>query len=312
MQRRSVMFQALRGRPALVRTLDVSLLALIVLAVCAAILETVPSVRERFGAELHAFDVFSVVVFTIEYVLRLATCTAHPSGRFGEPVRGRLRFALTPMALVDLAAIAPFYLEALLPVDLRFLRVLRLFRIFKLTRYSAAMSILLGVLRDEARSFGAALFILMVILILAASGIYLVESDVQPEAFGSIPAAMWWAVATLTTVGYGDVTPITAGGKVFGAIVTIVGIGMVALPAGILASAFSDHLRRRRESFAEQVGEAASDGAISAAEARELEAMRTDLGLGEDEAARLVASAREEAAATGTCPHCGKALGSAG
>jgi len=246
METQSVMFRMIRGRPRIVRALDLSLAALILLNVVAAILETVPAIEARFGKALYAFDLFSVAVFTVEYAVRVLLCPDDPSGRFSRPVAGRLRYMATPMAVVDLLAILPFYLGAFAAVDLRFLRVLRLFRVFKLTRYSAAMAILLSVLRQEAASFGAALFILAVVLVLAASGMYLVEHDEQPEAFGSIPAAMWWAVATLTTVGYGDVTPATGMGKLFGAVVTVVGIGMVALPAGILASAFSDRLRRRR------------------------------------------------------------------
>jgi voltage-gated potassium channel len=300
------MFLMIRGRPHLTRALDYSIAALILLNVLATTLETVAGIEARFGRVLHAFDLFSVVVFTIEYGVRLALCPAHPSGRFLDPVRGRLRYALTPMAIIDLLAILPFYLGIFTAVDLRFLRVLRLFRVFKLTRYSAAMSILLSVLREEAPSFGASLFILCVILILAASGMYLVEQDAQPDAFGSIPAAMWWAVATLTTVGYGDVTPLTTVGKLFGALVTVVGIGMVALPAGILASAFSDHLRKRRESFQRQVTLALEDGTISAGERDKLDAVRQELGLATEEAKRLVVDARAAA-----CPHCGKTLGSA-
>lgn len=167
------------------------------------------------------------------------------------------------------------------------------------------MGLLLTVLRKEAKAFGAAMFIMLVILVFAASGIYLVENDTQPEQFGSIPAAMWWAVATLTTVGYGDVTPITMWGKVFGACVTIVGVGMVALPAGILASAFSDELRQRREQYAAMVKEALLDGEIDHAEERELEMTRYHLGIDINDAASI----EKSAGYSGTvCPHCGKSL----
>lgn len=305
MERRSVMFLMIRGRPGLTRALDYSLAALILLNVVATMLETVASIEERFGGWLHAFDVFSVAVFTLEYAVRVAMCPAHVSGRFRDPIRGRLRYMLTPMAIVDLLAILPFYLGFFTTLDLRFLRVLRLFRVFKLTRYSAAMSILLGVLREEAPNFGAALFILVVILIMAASGMYLVEHDAQPDAFGSIPAAMWWAVATLTTVGYGDVTPLTGLGKFFGALVTVVGVGMVALPAGILASAFSDHLRKRRASFRKKVAAALEDGTLTKREQRQLDEARQDLGIESEDAQRLVAGVQ----AGSVCPHCGKLPG---
>jgi voltage-gated potassium channel len=244
------MLASLHLPPRVAGFLDYSLAALIVLNVAATILQTVVEIDAAYGSELAVFEVFSVVVFSIEYLTRVWFAPRHPSGRFTRPILGRLRFAFTPMALVDLVAILPFYLGFFLKLDLRFLRALRLVRVFKLSRHSSAMDILLTVLRQEARSFGAALSILLVILILASSGMYLVEHDAQPEAFGSIPAAMWWAVATLTTVGYGDVTPVTVPGKLFGSMVTVVGVGMVALPAGILSSAFSDHLRRQRAAAA--------------------------------------------------------------
>lgn len=150
------------------------------------------------------------------------------------------------------------------------------------------------------------MFIMLVILVFAASGIYLVENDAQPEQFGSIPAAMWWAVATLTTVGYGDVTPVTMWGKLFGACVTIVGVGMVALPAGILASAFSDELRQRREQYAAMVKKALHDGEIDHEEERELEMTRHNLGIDISDAASIEKLAGFEGVA---CPHCGKQLG---
>ncbi len=310
-KRRSVMLAGLRAHPRVAQSVDLFLAVLILLNVLATILETVAEVHDRFGPALNVFELFSVAVFTLEYTARLWLAPRHPSGRYTGSVRGRVRFALTPMVVVDLLAILPFYLGLLLPLDLRFLRALRLIRVFKLSRHSSAMTILLDVLRQEARSFGAALSILAVILILASSGIYMVEQDAQPEAFGSIPAAMWWAVATLTTVGYGDVTPVTVLGKLFGAVVTIVGIGMVALPAGILSSAFSDHLRRSRESFREEVAHALEDGALSAVDLEELKEKGDELGIPADEEARLVARVEEEVrspSCAAVCPHCGEPL----
>ncbi len=212
---------------------------------------------------------------------------------------------MTPMALIDLIAILPFYLSILVTLDLRFVRVLRVLRIFKLTRYFSAIGVLLSVLKEEANSFGAALFILFVILVLASSGIYLFEHQAQPEAFGSIPAAMWWGVATLTTVGYGDMTPITNGGKIFGACITIVGIGMVALPAGILASGFSDHLRGRQDAYGDLVDAALEDGIVTRQEQEALEANRQRLGLSKEDSARIFARMAKEIHGKHTvCPHC--------
>lgn len=311
----SAMFRTVQGNRAWVRALDLALVLLIALNVLAVTLESIDELAARYGTWFTMFEWLSVAVFTIEYVARIWLAPRHPSGRFRGALRGRILFALTPMAIIDLAAIAPAYLVSFTSIDLRCLRVLRLVRIFKLTRYSAAMTILLGVLRDELPSFGAALFVLFMILMLAASGMYLVEHEAQPEAFGSIPSAMWWAVATLTTVGYGDVTPITAAGKLFGSLITIVGIGMVALPAGILSSAFSDHLRRRREQYSEFVKTAIDDGELSMQERRELIELRRELGIDRDEAERLrdaVEERRPGAAAPDRCPHCGLDIGSSG
>jgi voltage-gated potassium channel len=171
------------------------------------------------------------------------------------------------------------------------------------------VNVVLDVLREEARSFGAAFLVLLVVLVLASSGIYLFEHQAQPEAFGSIPAAMWWAVATLTTVGYGDVTPITVGGKIFGAFITVVGIGMVALPAGILASGFSEHLHERRAAFGEKVDKALKNGIISDREESELERTRKELGLTHEEAAAILEQTRKHRQADQqTCPHCGRSM----
>lgn len=287
------------------RLADIILIVLIVASVVANILASVQSIYTEYMAWLQALETVTVAVFSIEYALRIWSCVESSDPRFHQqPFWGRVRYALSPMVIIDLLAILPFYLVLWFSVDLMFLRVFRLFRIFKLTRYSPAMGLLLTVLRKEARSFGAAMFIMLVVLVIVASGIYLVENEAQPEAFGSIPAAMWWAVATLTTVGYGDVTPITPLGKIFGACVTIVGVGMVALPAGILASAFSDELRLRREQYASMVDDALLDGVINQEEERELARSRYDLGIDSNDAASI----EKRAGMGGCCPHCGELL----
>lgn len=288
------------------RVVSIMLITLILTSVSASILASVQSFYTGYQVWFGRLEIFTVTVFSIEYLLRLWSCVESQDTRYyHHPFKGRLRFALTPMLLIDLLAILPFYLGLWISVDLMFLRVFRLFRMFKLTRYSPAMGLMLTVLRKEARAFGAAFFIMLVILVFASSGIYLVEQDAQPEQFGSIPAAMWWAVATLTTVGYGDVTPITIWGKVFGACITIVGVGMVALPAGILASAFSDELRQRREAYAALVEEALQNGEIDTAEQRELEETRLNLGINSSDAETIEKLAEQGVA---TCPHCGKPL----
>jgi voltage-gated potassium channel len=161
----------------------------------------------------------------------------------------RLDYVVTPMAMIDLLAILPFFLGFFIADDLIVLRLLRLIRAFKLTRYAHSMNILLSVLKYKATTFFSAFFILGIIIILTATGIHLIEGEVQPEAFGSIPKSLWWATVTLTTVGYGDVIPITATGKLLGGIIAISGITMAALPAGIMASGFSAEISRRRNRF---------------------------------------------------------------
>lgn len=286
---------------------DALLVLLILLNLAAIILESVPAYRLRWETTFHAFELFSVAVFTVEYLMRLWCSAEHPRLAGQGPIQARLRHMFSMMAIIDLMAILPFFLGMFFTLDLRFMRVLRLLRIFKLTRYFSAVNVVLEVLHEEARAFGAAFFVLMVIMVLASSGIYIFEHEAQPEAFGSIPAAMWWAVATLTTVGYGDVTPVTVGGKIFGACITIVGIGMVALPAGILASAFSDHLHERKSAFGEKVDQALKDGVITQFEEKQLEDIRKELDLTPEEATFILDQARKHYQAHHPhCPHCGK------
>ena len=267
---------------------DFALFFLVGANVLAIILESVSSIHAAYKGFFYWFEMVSVILFSGEYLLRLWSCVEDPTHLKDSHTETRFRFMGTSIALIDLAAIAPFYLQIILPgIDLRFLRVLRMLRILKLTRYSSAMNLLLRVLYQERSAFSAAFTILLMVLIMASCGIYLVENDAQPEAFGSIPAAMWWAMATLTTVGYGDVTPITAMGKLFGSVVTVVGVGMVALPAGILASSFSEMLRRRQQEYRLSVKKALEDGYISEEEAMELERIREELNLSVEDSAEL-------------------------
>lgn len=193
--------------------LNAFLMLLILSNVAAVIIESIAPIYRQYTSWFLNFELFSVMVFTIEYVLRVWSAPAlskyHAYTAFG----ARWRYAVSPMALVDLLAIAPFYLSLLISIDMRFLRALRLLRIFKFSRHSRALQLLAAVLRTERSNLLAAFSVLFVLLILASSGIYMIEAKIQPDKFGSIPEAMWWAMATLTTVGYGDVTPITAGGR---------------------------------------------------------------------------------------------------
>src|SRR6056300_663314 len=265
------------------RLFDSLLIVLILTNVLAIILESVSDINEKYGIWFERFDFFSVIVFSIEYVLRIWTSVENNQSLVANdtPLKKRLRYMRSPAAIVDFLAILPFYIALIGPssVDLRILRVFRLLRIFKLTRYSQSMTLMLDAIREHIRSFIAAITILVVVMLLAASGMYIFEREAQPDSFGSIPHAMWWAFATLTTVGYGDVTPITLWGKVFGAAITVVGVGMVALPAGILASAFSEQLRMREKIYEEAVEKALEDGVVDDEEERILKETRENLEL---------------------------------
>jgi voltage-gated potassium channel len=221
------------------RAVNIVIIVLIVLNAIAFAAETVDHLADRYRVYFDAFNIFSVIVFSIEYVLRVWSAVDIPMLSRMTPWRARLRFALRPIMLIDLFAVLPFYLQWLIPIDLRVLRVLRLFRLLKLVRYSPALQTLGRVLAQEYRALLGALLVMLVLLLFASTLIYFLEREAQPEQFGSIPAAAWWAIATLTTVGYGDVVPVTPLGKVLGGVVMLLGVGMFALPIAIIATGFS-------------------------------------------------------------------------
>mgnify|MGYP000001718170 FL=1 len=218
--------------------------------------------------------------------------------------------SITPMALIDLIAILPFYLSLYLSFDLRFLRVVRMLRLLKLTRYSPALGALLDVIQRETEALLAAFVVLLLMLVFSASGIFLLEGDMQPETFGSIPSSMWWSIVTLTTVGYGDVVPVTAGGKVFAGLVGLIGIGMIAVPAAILASGFAESIHERRRKYNERIHDLLRDGMLDEKDRWQLEGLRRDLGLRSDEALHLIHAMLQEARETtlSHCPHCGEQI----
>ena len=298
------------------RAVDLALIFLIAASVFAIILESVPAIEARFTAELYWFEVFTVAVFSVEYLLRIWSAVELDERRSMHPVYARIRYIFSFHAIVDLLAILPFYLltfGAFGTVDMRFLRAFRLLRVLKLTRYSVALNMLIVSMTENGRALLASFLILVTVMLLAASGMYYFERVAQPVAFGSIPLSMWWAFSTLTTVGYGDVTPITNGGKVFGALITVVGIGMVALPTSILASGYSQQLKIRERKYQNRADEAWDDGVLDDDEIRDLEELRIKLGIGRHTASqildeRMVSAALKEFEDAGCCPNCGKKL----
>jgi len=292
------------------RYVDICLIVLISASVIAVILESMPSIDARYGEALNLFEVVTVGIFSVEYLLRL-WCSVEFDGNAGKsPVQARLAYMTSFHALVDLLAILPFYLlmfGTFGSIDMRFLRAVRLLRVLKLTRYSAALNMLILTFRENGKALAAAFLILVTTMLLAASGMYYFERESQPVDFGSIPAAMWWAFATLTTVGYGDVTPITAGGKVFGALITVVGIGMVALPTSILATGYSQQLKHSTAAYKDKADKALDDGVLSDDEVRDLELLRVDLGLAKHTASQILDAEMIRRSLEGeasVCPHC--------
>jgi voltage-gated potassium channel len=228
------------------RALNVALLVLIVVNVAAVVLETVPDLKARHERTFDVIEGFSVAVFTLEYVLRLWSSVEDARYR---DAGGRLHFALSPLALIDLAAIAPSYVPGEIFLDLRFarlIRLVRLLRVLKIARYSATVRSFARVARAKGPDIGVILLLLGLMLLLASSAMYFLEHHAQPQVFSSIPASMWWAIVTLTTVGYGDVVPMTPVGRALGALIALIGIGFFALPAGLLAAAFTEEMARQR------------------------------------------------------------------
>jgi len=222
------------------------IIALILLNAIAFAAETVPSIAASHGTGLDNFNAISVAIFTIEYILRVWSAVDIPILSRMPHWRARLRFMLRPIMIVDLLAVLPFYLQWFIPIDLRILRVLRVFRLLKITRYSPALQTLGRVLEDEYRTLIGALIVMLIVLLFASTAMYFLERDAQPDKFGSIPDAAWWSLATLTTVGYGDVVPVTPLGKVFGGVVMVLGLCMFALPVAIIATGFSQESSRHQ------------------------------------------------------------------
>ena len=222
------------------------IIVLIFLNAIAFAADTVPELAGRYRWEFAAFNAFSVIVFTVEYALRIWSAVEIPMLSRLPRWQARLRYAMRPMMIIDLLAFLPWYLHWLYPLDLRLLRVFRLFRLLMLVRYSPALQTLGRVVTDEYRALLGALLVILILLLFASSGMYLIERHMQPDKFGSIPQAAWWALATLTTVGYGDVVPVTPLGKMLGGVVMLLGVGMIALPVAIIATGFSQESTRHQ------------------------------------------------------------------
>jgi voltage-gated potassium channel len=300
----AVIFDDEEPRSRVTRAINHGLAALIIVNVSCVILETVESVRVAWAVPFNIFEAFCTAVFAVEYVLRLWAVVDSHNRRFHDPLWGRLRYARSFFALVDLVAVLPALLGVFGAADFRILRLLRLLRMLKLVRHSTTFSLLFAVLRDEANSILALLFVLFLTVTISGSLMFMLESEDQPAVFSSIPTGMWWAIETLTTVGYGDMVPLTAAGRVVGGIVSIVGIGTLALFSGLITVGFLDQLKRYHEQHP-RVTVALSETSISVTQ---------NFHDGQNSAA--VAAAADFVAkplvtgfvAGAVCPHCGAAF----
>ncbi|MFY0593398.1 ion transporter [Roseivirga sp.] len=233
---------------------DTFIMTLILLNVAAVIIETVDSIHDQYSLYFQYFEVFSVVVFSAEYLFRVWACTVLE--KYKHPLFGRIRYMFSASAIIDLLAILPFYLPFVLNHSdgriIRILRLARLVRIFKLGRYSQALTLISDVVKKRREELIVTLTLLIIMLIFASTLMYYIEYEPDKPGFQSIPETMWWGVATLTTVGYGDVYPVTALGKLLGAAIAIMGVGLFALPAGIVAAGFESELKNRKKKDKDQ------------------------------------------------------------
>ena len=232
------------GRPnhiPLNRLFNIALMILIIVNVAAVILETVESLRMEYSNYFHVIEYCSVFVFCVEYALRVWTSSLDQ--RYGGGLKGKIKYMTSTFAIIDLLAIAPSLFSILLAVDLRMLRAVRLFRIvrlLKLARYNMAIFVLVSVFRKKKPELIVSMLLGFVLMIFSASLMFFVEHEAQPDKFSSIPLTMWWAVSTLTTIGYGDVFPVTSLGKFLGSVIAFLGVGLFALPTAVLATGFSE------------------------------------------------------------------------
>ena len=233
------------------KPINVFIIVLIILNVLAVMLETVPSLHDEYNEQqfFYYFDLVSVIIFTIEYVLRL--WSSNQEEKYKHSVWGRLKYMVSPGALIDLLAILPFYLHAIIGFDLRVLRILRLlrfFRLFRLTAYMKSAQMITNVFKKRVNELALSFILVIFLVIIASCGMYFAEHlpPGNSEAFTSIPATVWWAVVTLTTTGYGDIVPFTTLGKSIAVVIMLTGVAFFALPAGIISAGFLEEFRINR------------------------------------------------------------------
>ncbi|NIZ01052.1 ion transporter [Thalassospira lucentensis] len=277
----------------------------IIINVVSVIFDSVQEFADRYFVTFAVIEAFCTLIFTIEYALRVWSAPDNPD--FAGPW-ARLRYMLTPMALIDLIAILPIFLWMFTSIDLRFIRIVRLLRLLKFTRYSTGLELMLLVFRQQAGIFAAASAALACMLVFSSGAIYLAEHQAQPDKLGNLLDALYWCVITLATVGYGDVVPVTAFGKVVASVISLTGIGIVAVPAGILASAFNSELRRRENEYRHQATRQLLGKRLTDRVRNRLKSHQEDLGISDEQAQSILEDIRvvhrSESDEILTCPHC--------
>lgn len=229
-------------------TFDYAIMILIIFNVVAVVIETIPAIETPFREFLKYFELISVIIFSAEYILRIyVSDLTHPSKT---RLKSALKFVFSPYGLIDFMAIIPFYVPIIIKIDLRFLRILRLtrfLRILKINRYNNSLNLLWSVIKDKKTELIITGFLTFLILLLASFLMYYIEGDAQPDKFPNVMASFWWAISTLTTIGYGDVYPITALGKILSALIAVLGIGLVALPTGLISAGFIEKIGKKNQ-----------------------------------------------------------------
>ena len=221
------------------------IIILIILNVTAVILETVQSIHQKYFVFFRIFDMVSVFIFTIEYVLRVWSSNHDP--RYKHSLHGRLRYMVSTDALIDALAILPFYVHVMVGLDLRVLRILRLlrfFRLFRLTSYMKSAKVVKNVFKSRANELKLSFVLISFVIIIASCLLYFAEHNAQPTVFSSIPATIWWATVTVTSIGYGDMVPVTTLGKTLSGLISLFGLAVFALPAGIITAGFLEEINK--------------------------------------------------------------------
>ncbi|NBO40543.1 MAG: ion transporter [Betaproteobacteria bacterium] len=276
------------------RFCEIFIALLVVLNVVAIILESVPEIHEEWGHYFHYFDLFSVGVFSIEYVLRVWSYAQKLLAEGGTEWEGRKSYIFSFFGLVDFFSTVPFYLQLLFPgTDLRVLRMFRLLRIFKLSRYNSAMDDMFEAIKSERDSFSSALFLLFISGLLFSSLIYIIEGHNQPEVFPSIPAAMHWFVITIIS-GWGNVDPVTFPGVILVIVTQILAIALAAILTGVVSTAYTTQVSRREAMYEMEIREVLADGVVTEEEAAHLKNMQAKYGMSDEQVEAIAAQVRQE------------------